>query len=331
MNGIVYHIASGHAFFTGIALVLVAALLSIVRSPLAIRVSGFALVIGAIALVISSAAIPYWSYALLAIGILGSGFDSLHRHGTLSGCIDESSGFACFALLDPHRLAESRADGPLVRRSLAWIVTHRGQWKRWGWAALLGSCTIALALESPHHLRWNLSPAPNRRLTVIGDSITAGTGTLDASQRWPAILARRHDLTVQDISHAGDTVSLAMKRLDTSPIEADVVLIELGGNDLLGSTNSHDFARDLDALLARVATPERQVVMLELPLPPFCNEYGRAQRRLAHKHGVVLAPKRYLLSVIAPSTATLDTIHLTRNGHEQMAETVWMLVASAYR
>ncbi|QDU62804.1 hypothetical protein Pan216_36750 [Planctomycetes bacterium Pan216] len=54
-----------------------------------------------------------------SVSKLASAFDSLHRHGTLSGCIDESSGFACFALLDPHRLAEPRADDLLLKRSLA--------------------------------------------------------------------------------------------------------------------------------------------------------------------------------------------------------------------
>lgn len=70
--------------------------------------------------------------------------------------------------------------------------------------------------------------------------------------------------------------------------------------------------------------------MFELPLPPFCNEFGRVQRRLAAKHGVTLIPKRVFATVLAGEEATLDSIHLSRAGHERMAEVVWGLIRGAY-
>ncbi len=107
-------------------------------------------------------------------------------------------------------------------------------------------------------------------------------------------------------------------------------MIEIGGNDLLGSTSSAQFARDLDALLDHVSSPKRQVMMLELPLPPFNHEYGRIQRSLAGKHNVSLVPKRVFLSILAGNDSTLDTIHLSQAGHQQMAACVWRLVGSAF-
>ena len=59
------------------------------------------------------------------------------------------------------------------------------------------------------------------------------------------------------------------------------MLLEIGGNDLLGDTTPAGFESGLDNLLRVVSRPGRVVVMLELPLPPFFNEYGRAQRRVA--------------------------------------------------
>lgn len=70
--------------------------------------------------------------------------------------------------------------------------------------------------------------------------------------------------------------------------------------------------------------------MFELPLPPFCNEFGRAQRTVAAKHNVILIPKRVFLSVIAGSDSTLDSIHLSQSGHQFMADCVWRLVRSAF-
>ncbi len=63
--------------------------------------------------------------------------------------------------------------------------------------------------------------------------------------------------------------------------------------------------------------------MIELPLPPFFNEFGRIQRNLARIYGVTLIPRRRLMEVLATKGATLDTIHLSEKGHQLMAEMVW--------
>ena len=98
-----------------------------------------------------------------------------------------------------------------------------------------------------------------------------------------------------------------------------LVLLEIGGNDVLAGTPPQDFERALDALLGRLRAGDRTVIMLELPLPPLYNSYGRIQRRLARRHGAPLVPKRVILGVLTTPGATVDTIHLSRKGHEQMA------------
>ena len=121
-----------------------------------------------------------------------------------------------------------------------------------------------------------------------------------------------------------------MKRVQTQSIESAVVVVEIGGNDILGTTTVAQFERDLDALLTFLTANDRQIVMFELPLPPFFLEYGRVQRRMAAKHRVGLIPKRLFLSVIADRQATLDTIHLSQSGHRRMADCVWRVVRFAF-
>ena len=69
--------------------------------------------------------------------------------------------------------------------------------------------------------------------------------------------------------------------------------------------------------------------MFELPIPPLYEGFGRVQRNLASRHGVALIPKRILLSVIAAADATVDSLHLTQQGHDRMADVVWALLAPA--
>jgi hypothetical protein len=46
---------------------------------------------------------------------------------------------------------------------------------------------------------------------------------------------------------------------------------------------------------------------------------------------VALIPKRILLSVIEAADATVDSLHLTQQGHDEMAAAVWALLEPAIR
>ena len=128
----------------------------------------------------------------------------------------------------------------------------------------------------------------------------------------------------------GETTSSALTHSKAHEIHSPVVIVEIGGNDLLGTTTAAKYARDLDALLAHLSAPERQIMMFELPLPPSYNEFGRLQRALAKEYHVKLVPRRIQLSIIADSDSTLDTLHLTEAGHHRMASCVWQLVRAAF-
>ncbi|MCA1686457.1 MAG: acyl-CoA thioesterase, partial [Planctomycetia bacterium] len=84
-------------------------------------------------------------------------------------------------------------------------------------------------------------------------------------------------------------------------------------------------------LLTRLKAGKNRVILMELPLPPTYNRFGAIQRRLARRQGVLLVPKRVLLGVLEESGATLDSIHLTRAGHDRLAEAVWQTIRPAYR
>ncbi len=221
--------------------------------------------------------------------------------------------------------------GIAVTATLVWIASRfKPDWRRRSAYAVVAICLIAALIELPYHISHSLNPARTRTITVIGDSVTAGVGGDETSETWPSLLARQHQIAVQDISHMGETAASALKRAKSQSIESSVVVVEIGGNDVLGSTTSAKFAFDLEALLDHLEAPDRQVVMFELPLPPFCNEFGRIQRTVAAKHNVVLVPKRVFLSVIAGSDSTLDSIHLSQSGHQFMADCVWSFVQPAF-
>jgi acyl-CoA thioesterase-1 len=215
--------------------------------------------------------------------------------------------------------------------TLGWLVAEgsKREWlrrRRVLFRAAAAALWLAgVALELPYHFLPAVPAAADPRLYLIGDSVSAGLGEAGV-ETWPRRLARSRAIVVTDFSQAAATTASALRQADRLPAEGGTVLVEIGGNDLLGSTSAAQFEHDLERLLARVCVPGRVVVMFELPLPPLHNEYGRAQRRLAAAYGVLLIPKRVLLAVLTADGATLDSIHLTPAGHERMAEAVGSLL-----
>ncbi len=187
MNGLVFHIASGDAFFTGVVLLLIAAFSSSRLRPFFRRVTVLSFLMGAIAIAVSATPLPYWC-----------------------------SGLALAA-------------------TLAWIASFfKKDWRRWATYVFVGAWWIAAGTEIPYRFAPSLRPAPNRDLTILGDSVTAGMGDSDTSETWPNILAREHDLRVQDLSYPGANTASALKRAQSHSIDSPVVVVEIGGNDMLG-------------------------------------------------------------------------------------------------
>lgn len=205
-------------------------------------------------------------------------------------------------------------------------VTKRGQKVMGVLAACL--CIGSVFVEVPYCIMPTLEARQFDTLYVIGDSISAGLGNSE-EQTWPRIFRDEHSMNVSDRSRAGATVESALRRQVSGMDSEDaLVLIEIGGNDLIGvtSTPCEEFEKDLRGILDAVTGSGRLVVMLELPVLPWQREYGRIQRRLAKEFEVVLVPKRFLVGVFAGEGATSDGAHLTAKGQRLMAERMWETV-----
>ena len=203
-------------------------------------------------------------------------------------------------------LATEKSERPWWRQRRPWV---RG--------LTLGVWMLVIAYE----LQFQSVPTVHStggEVFVIGDSISAGLR--DKIVPWPELLAQERELKVVNLAQAGATTAVAMSQAENLPAHAEIVIIEIGGNDFFRDAPAEEFAADLDALLRQVASRCDQVVMFELPLPPLCNEYGRVQRRVAARHNVRLIPRRCLMGVLASHAGTSDLVHLTQEGHRRLAE-----------
>lgn len=171
----------------------------------------------------------------------------------------------------------------------------------------------------PHLPRANYS-----HIFIIGDSISAGVAYKD-EKTWADIIKERSGKKVVGLWGAGATIGDSLNRAGLVFGE-NLVIMEIGENDILRKTPVERFERDMEMLFKTLFRKGRTLVMLELPVPPLYTEYAQVQRRLAKKYGVYLIPKRFFAEVVIGADTTVDGFHLSSEGHEKLADIIWQTV-----
>ena len=180
---------------------------------------------------------------------------------------------------------------------------------------------LMVIIEVPHHLMPSYSLDKNTKVFVIGDSISAGVG--DKTRLWPSYLAEMTGLQVGNLALAGANAKTALKQVDNIPVgESNVVILEIGGNDLMGETSDAEYVENMERLLQAIRGKTQNVIFIEAPWYTFRNNFGKQQRLIAKRYNLVMVPKSVMINAIRKGSNTIDGLHLSEDGHRFMAETI---------
>lgn len=160
---------------------------------------------------------------------------------------------------------------------------------------------------------------------AIGDSITAGYGVGEAAA-WPAQLAQLTGWRVVAAGVSGDKTAGGRERLPAL-LEAHqpaLVIIELGGNDLLLGVAPAQIEVNLEAMIAEARARGARVVLMAAPQPSglgLLTSYAPAAlyREVAQRTKVPLVEKA-LPSVLSERELRQDLLHPTVAGHRALAQ-----------
>lgn len=188
-------------------------------------------------------------------------------------------------------------------------------------SALLLSTVALCVAEAPHHFAPKLSVPAGTKIYVLGDSISADISS--KMRCWPEVLDQTTPFRVVNLAQGGAIVEDAIVQAEGIKRRQSVVIVEIGGNNLLyRRTGDGPFAAGLETLISKLRSEGHRVLMFELPLPPFHNAWAQAQRDIAARYEVDLLPKRYFTKVLGMKNGTVDGIHLSQTGHDKMARIV---------
>lgn len=183
--------------------------------------------------------------------------------------------------------------------------------------------------------------ATPRVVTILGDSITAGLG-LRAQDALPAqlhlALQRRGVANVvRGAGVSGDTTAGGLARVDFSVApETAVVVVALGGNDLLQGLDPKITRANLDRIIRRLKARRKGVVLAGITAPPeiglrYARDFDAIFPALARQHHVPLYPN--LLAGVArdPARMQSDGLHPNAAGVRLIAERLAPIVAKVLK
>lgn len=189
------------------------------------------------------------------------------------------------------------------------------------------------------------SPARDGKLVLaFGDSLYAGYGVAQG-ESFPAQLEQALNeagvaATVHNGGVSGDTTAAGRQRLaftlDGLPRKPDLVLLGLGGNDMLRGLPVAETEANLRAMLDELKRRGIPVILTGMVAAPnmgreYAGKFNALYPRLAKEYGAGLYPFFLDGVVTDPKLMQPDRIHPTADGIDRVVAKVEPLVAARLR
>ena len=205
-------------------------------------------------------------------------------------------------------------------------------------ASLLSSCSETGSARSQGNATRPLvtpeavSTAP--KVVAFGDSLTAGFG-LAEPESYPYLLQQKlkaegYNYEVVNAGVSGDTSLGGLERADwvLGQENVEVLILELGANDLLRAMPVSRMKSNLDQIIRKAKAKNVKILLCGMLAPPtmgsdYSRDYINAFPDLADEHGVEFLP--FLLDGVASKRDLnqADGIHPNAEGTRMMTENIY--------
>ena len=178
-------------------------------------------------------------------------------------------------------------------------------------AVLLAACDRAPTLPrlSPHDV-----------IVAFGDSLTHGTGASEETS-YPAVLASLTGRTVINAGVPGDTTGTGLQRLPSvlDEYKPRLVLLCLGGNDMLRKQPAAATENNLRLLVQTIRASGAEVVLIGVPAPKLFGGAPDFYGRIAEEMRLPLEADVFD-DVLKDNRLKADPIHANAAGYRVVAE-----------
>ena len=164
---------------------------------------------------------------------------------------------------------------------------------------------------------------------AFGDSLTYGTGA-KAEESYPAVLSQLLGRTVVRAGVPGEQTAGGLQRLPGALDEHQprLVIVCLGGNDMLRKGSPGVIEAHLRAMLKEIRSRGIDVVLVGVPAPGLITSAPEFYEKLAREFGIPYEGK-IVTSVLYKPELKSDPIHPNADGYRRMAEAIAKLLRDA--
>jgi len=157
-------------------------------------------------------------------------------------------------------------------------------------------------------------------IICFGDSLTSGFGA-SPGMDYPSQLARIIGRPVINAGVEGDTTAGALTRLNKDVLSNSprIVLITLGGNDLMSGVNEEVFSNNLRTIIELIQDRGALVIVGGIELPFWGEEFWAVYGQVCHETGAVLI-NNILQGIIDKPELMEDVIHPNSAGYTIIAQ-----------
>lgn len=188
-------------------------------------------------------------------------------------------------------------------------------------------CT-ALFLSACGKEHKEASIPPGSAVLALGDSLTEGVG-VKPEEAWPALLAEKTGWAVSNGGVSGNTSGDALRRLPAlleqhTPV---LVLVMLGGNDMLRKLPRQETMDNLGKVIALVRVNGAQPVLLGTPQPSLAGAVFQHLSAPDFYRDIAAAQQVPLIEdamadVLSDPQLKVDQLHPNAAGHVRFTETL---------
>lgn len=172
-----------------------------------------------------------------------------------------------------------------------------------------------------------LSPADV--VVAFGDSLTFGTGAAE-TESYPAVLASLVGRPVVRSGVPGEVTAQGLARLPEMIEEHQprLVIVCLGGNDMLRKVSEAEIRSNLRAIIRTLKDRSIGVVLIGVPRPALITGPAEFYAELAKEFGIPYEGK-VVTSVLYSPDMKADPIHPNAKGYRRIAEAIAELMKKA--
>ncbi|MCE5228478.1 GDSL-type esterase/lipase family protein [bacterium] len=173
-----------------------------------------------------------------------------------------------------------------------------------------------------HRKIVNYPPPATGPIVALGDSLTFGTGA-DSATCYPTVLGKMIGRPIVNKGVPGDKIADAAARLDRDvlKLKPSIVIVFLGGNDVLQQLPLDRSFQDLERIVRRIQEKGAMVVLVGIRALSPIGGLGARYHALARETGCVYIDDA-LDDILTDVALRHDQIHPNAKGYHIVAERI---------